>query len=185
MDERRKDLPRSRTGPVPSGPSRIVPPRPSEYSPLPKRDEAIPKREEKWLVSSAIGKCITGIVRGSPSCQTAPTMLYSTSASSSSRRLSASKTESPSIVQRSSMLKTAPTLSSWSSPTPNIRPCPSGSSSLPEGDKTSFKMEERQLDKTAVSQNMTSVERHSFSHQEAPMLPRSKTVENVTKCCCN
>jgi hypothetical protein len=76
-------------------------------SPVLEGDKYMPKREEKWLVSTAVSKNITGIVRCTPRSQVAPKLPKATPASShNAQRLpavhhqpSASKTGSPSVVR--------------------------------------------------------------------------------------
>jgi hypothetical protein len=159
--------------------SKYLPPalmRSLRSSPVLEGDKYVPKREERWLVSTAVSKNITGVVRCTPHSQVAPALPKATPASPLSTRSTyptANKIGSSSVVHHLSMLRTAPTLSNLS---PCVHPCPSGPSPLPEGDKTSFKTEERQLHKTAVSKNMTSVARHSPSPWAAPALPKAERV---------
>jgi hypothetical protein len=142
-------------------------------SPVLEGDKYVPKREERRLVSTAISKNITGVVRRTPHSQVAPALPKATPAIPSSAQPSANKVRNPSMVHCSSMLKTAPTLSS---PLPCIRPRPSGSSPLPKGDKTKFKTEERWLVDTAISKITTSIFKHLPSLQAVPALAKAKCV---------
>jgi hypothetical protein len=83
------------------------------------------------------------------------------------------KTGKLDILRRSSMIEIAPTLSN---PLLCIRLHPSGSFPLPEGDEPRFKMEERQLNDTAVSKSKTSITRCSPSPQAVPTLPKAENV---------